>query len=229
LTGPQDTVLSSHGWRLREREAVMWYTLEHFFAERECLDPVEDELEQHSEYLHRCRRVQVGPALMVVFENSRTLRLRLRELARYARATEPARIHRAIGWYESLLPGPGRLLASVSVRAARRQIVRDLEAGQVVLQAGENQIRGNVRPDSAGDRIIGLVRWVEFEIPEPQQLLLQDRDVEWTLRVEVGDESFVSAPLGLAIRNSLLADVRPIKKNPRVPHREHEGRLAASR
>jgi len=192
------------------------HTLEHFFAEEESLDPVGDELEQHSEYLHRCRRVRVGPAITVVFENARTLRLRLRELARFARATDPARVHREIGWYESLLPGPGRLLASVTVRAPHRHIVGQLENGFVELRTGDVSIRGRVRTDSGGDRIVGLVRWVEFDIGDEHQAMLRDCNQECTLHIEVGGEDSVSAPLSPAIRASLLGDVKPATRINRI-------------
>ena len=72
------------------------YAVEHLIAEEDSLDPIGDELEQHNRYLNRCRRVQVGPSIAALFENTRTLWLRLRELARFARATDPRLIQRAI-------------------------------------------------------------------------------------------------------------------------------------
>ena len=190
---------------------MLGYALEHLIAEEDSLDPIGDELEQHSEYLNRCRRVQLGPAISVVFENTRTLWLRLRELARLARATQPNRINREINWYDSLLPGPGRLLASVSVRAANRILVQLLDHGAIELRIGSHTIRGRVRADSGGDRVIGLVRWVEFDITRVSRSALRDRDLPLSLFVAVGDDSFESDPLPPAVRASLLADLDPQK------------------
>ena len=190
---------------------MLGYALEHLIAEEDSLDPIGDELEQHSEYLARCRRAQVGQAMTVVFENTRTLWLRLRELARLARATQPDRIHRELSWYDSLLPGPGRLLASVSVRAANRELVRTLDRGTVELRVGGHSIRGRVRADSGGDRVVGLVRWVEFGVTRLDRVALLDRNLPLTLVVAVGEDRFESAPLARAVRASLLADLDPHK------------------
>ena len=42
-------------------------TLQQLIAEEDSLDPLGDELEVHTRYLTRCRRVPVGPSVVVVF------------------------------------------------------------------------------------------------------------------------------------------------------------------
>lgn len=188
---------------------MLAHTLEHLLADEDSLDPIGDELEQHNQYLARCRRVSFGPGISVVFENKRTLRLRLRDLARLARATHADRVHREVSWYDSLLPGPGRLLASVSVRAANRALAQELDHGMVELRIGDRSVKGQVRTDSGGDRVVGLVRWVEFGLTRFDRLALQDRDEPLTLAIHTGDWVFESGPLSLAVRTSLLADLEP--------------------
>jgi len=185
-------------------------TLDHLLADEDSLDPIGDELELHNQYLSRCRRVQFGPGLAVVFENKRTLRLRLRDLARLARATDARRVHRELAWYDSLLPGPGRLLASVSVRAANRALAAELQHGSVELRIGDRVVSGTVREDSGGDRVVGLVRWVEFALSRLDRLALQDRDEALTLAITVGATCHESDPLSPAVRSSLLADLRSV-------------------
>jgi hypothetical protein len=196
---------------LTHEVAMLACTLDHLLADEDSLDPIGDEHEEHSRYLNRCRRICFGPGVAVVFENSRTLRSRLRELARLARATHPGRVHREIAWYDSLLPGPGRLLASISVRAANRDIARRLEAGQVELRIGDRVIPGRVRSDSGGDRVIGLVRWVEFALTRQDRLEMQDRDRPLTLAIRIGDDRYSSDALPPAVRTSLLSDLDPQK------------------
>jgi hypothetical protein len=188
---------------------VFAHTLEHLIAEEESLDPIGDELEQHDLYLMGCRRVCVGPAVVVVFENTRTLWLRFRELARVVRLTNPDRVNREMVWYRSLLPGPGRLLASVSVRGAARDLGRALPTGSVALWAGEHLIPGTFRSVAADDRIVGLVRWVEFDVDADAHAALADETRPLTLRVVSGSYHHASAPLPAAVRASLLADLAP--------------------
>lgn len=188
---------------------MLEFALEQLIAEEESLDPIGDELEQHSQYLNRCRRVQVGPAVVVVFENTRTLWLRLRELARVARMTDPARVNREIHWYRSLLPGPGRLLASVSVRAAAREIVLGMDDGAIELRVGSRSIPGLLRADAAGDRVVGLVRWAEFAVSPADEAALADDANPLTLYAEAGGYVHETEPLGPAVRASLLADLSP--------------------
>lgn len=188
---------------------MLAHTLDHLLADEDSLDPIGDELEQHNQYLARCRRVNFGPGIAVVFENRRTLRLRLRDLARLARATHADRVNRELSWYESLLPGPGRLLASVSVRAANRALAQELEHGAVELHIGDRTVKGQVRTDSGGDRVVGLVRWVEFGLTRFDRLALHDRDEPLNLAIQTGDWVFESGPLPLAVRTSLLADLEP--------------------
>jgi hypothetical protein len=185
------------------------YALEQLIAEEESLDPIGDEFEQHSQYLHRCRRVRVGPTVVVVFENTRTLWLRLRELARFARLTNSGHVRREMSWYDSLLPGPGRLLASVSVPGAGRVIARTLDRGMIELRAGDHRVRGVLRADAAGDRVVGLVRWVQFNIGDADKDALADDGRPLTLYVEAGAYAHETDPLGPAVRASLLADLSP--------------------
>ena len=185
-------------------------TLEQLIADEESLDPLGDEFQQHNRYLNRCRRVTVGPSVVVVFENPRTLTLRLRELARVAQLTHPDRVRREMNWYRTLLPGPGRLLASVSVRGADRELALALADGDVRLLAGSHAIPGTLRSDAAGDRIVGLVRWVEFEVNAEDRLALADAQ-PLTVAVEVGSYSHESPPLSDAVRNSLLDDLAPAR------------------
>jgi hypothetical protein len=190
---------------------MLAHTLDHLLADEDSLDPIGDELELHNQYLQRCRRVQFGPGITLVFENKRTLRLRLRDLARLARVTGAARIHREVSWYDSLLPGPGRLLASISVRAANRALAKELEHGTVELRIGNHVVKGTVRRDSGGDRVVGLVRWVEFGLTRLDRMALEDRDESLSLAIRIGDEVHRSQPLVPAIRTSLIADLDPRK------------------
>jgi hypothetical protein len=182
-------------------------TIEQLISEEESLDPLGDELEQHNRYLNRCRRVPVGPSVVVVFENTRTLTLRLRELTRVAKLTHPDNVTREMNWYRTLLPGQGRLLASISVRGADRDLADALAEGDIRLVVGPHAFRGIVREEEGGDRIVGSVRWVEFVISRECRPAFDDETLPVSVRIDAGNYSHESPPLSDKVRISLLDDL----------------------
>ena len=89
--------------------------LSDLFPPDDFLDLPEDDADRRHLYLVRCRRVRVGPAVSVVFENRQTLWFRVQELSRLARATDAEAVQPELDWYAGLLPGPGKLTAAVWV------------------------------------------------------------------------------------------------------------------
>lgn len=163
-----------------------------------------DGYEEHTRHLDRCRRVRVGPTVVVVFEDRRTLWFRVRELAHLARFDGPERVGPQLTWYRSLLPGRDRLLASVALRGPDARPAAELA---VELRAGDHVIPGRFLTDSAGDRIIGLVRWAEFRFAPADRDALADRSVLVTLVVTSAGRRHESDPFSDEVRDSLLADL----------------------
>ena len=181
--------------------------LDQFAAYEDSLDPIGDEFREHTAYLDRARRVRVGPSVVVVFENARTLRLRLRDLAWFARKTTPDRVDPAVRWYQSLLPQPTRVVASVTVAAADHALARTVGAATVELRVGEYIVPGVLLANAAGDRVIGQVRWARFEFAAADRAALADEARPLFLRVEAPGYCHESLPLGPAVRAGLLADL----------------------
>lgn len=65
--------------------------------------------------LKRRRRVSVGPIVTLVFENRETVRFQVQEMARAERMTTDAAIQTELDVYNSLIPGPGELSATVFI------------------------------------------------------------------------------------------------------------------
>jgi hypothetical protein len=169
--------------------------------------------EQQSRYLDRCRRVRVGPAVTLVFENCRTLAFRVRELRILARRTSPARISRELDWYTGLLPGPGHLLATLAVREPGSRpsdrlnaLARRVAAGCIEFRLGERVIAGELRPAAGGDRVLGPAYWVRFGFPADARCALTDPRELATVAVEAAGYSAVSEPLATDVRRSLAED-----------------------
>src|SRR3954447_9486007 len=79
----------------------------------------------HRRYLDRYRRVRIGPALTLVFENRQTLWFRVQEVLRVARLAEPARVQQELEVYNRLLPGKERLQAALLITVADETRLRD--------------------------------------------------------------------------------------------------------
>src|SRR3954471_10628213 len=69
-------------------------------------------------YLDRYRRVRIGPQLTLTFENRQTLWVRIHELLRVARLTEPSVIQRELDLYNRLLPARHGLQAALLIEIA---------------------------------------------------------------------------------------------------------------
>src|SRR5215472_2095971 len=74
--------------------------------------------EAQCRYLDRYRRVRVGPAVTVVFENRQTLWFRVQEILRIARLAEPARVEEELLIHNRLLPRRDELHAALILDAS---------------------------------------------------------------------------------------------------------------
>src|SRR5579885_1707046 len=97
------------------------------FAPDEFAAPQDASVARRYRYLDRCRRVRVGPAVTVVFENRQTMWFRVQELAQVARATARGTVQPELDWYSQLLPGGDRLHAAVWIAEPGRRPSRALE------------------------------------------------------------------------------------------------------
>lgn len=171
----------------------------------------DDTVEAGYRHLDRHRRVRVGPAVTVVFEDRHTLWFRIQELSRLARGTPVGPVRRQLDWYRRLMPGDGRLLAAVWVSARGRagDALRAAVAnGTVALRSDAGHVvPGTYLPERVSDRLIGLVRWAEFRFAPATRLALHDPTVGWELTVEA--EGYPSAPTRLSetVIESLSADL----------------------
>jgi hypothetical protein len=172
-------------------------------------------VESRYRYLDRCRRVRVGPAVTVVFENRQTMWFRVQELAQVARATAGEVVQPELGWYAQLLPGSGRLHAAVWVAEPGRRPTRELLAvrravalGRIGFRADDGrEVAGSFRADRVADRLIGLAHWAEFHFAAGDRAALADPAKRWRLFVEAIGYRHESDPLSDDVRTSLLEDL----------------------
>ena len=174
-----------------------------------------DSVDRSYRHLDRCRRIRVGPALTLVFENQQTLWFRMQELAGYNRKSEDADVRRLHDWYSRLLPSHDRLLAALWVGMPGRRPILNLENlrdvvadSKLMLRSARGyEIRGTLMPQRVRDRLIGLVGWIEFPFEPADRLALETPRREWRLVIESEDYTHESEPLSPLVLMSLLADL----------------------
>ncbi len=174
----------------------------------------DESVDRRYRYLDRCRRVRVGPAVTVVFENTQTMWFRMQELAQVTRAAGGS-VQPELDWYRKLLPGGNRLHAAVWVAEPGRRPSKALDAvrravplGRIGLRADTGaEIAGAFQSDRVRDRLIGLARWAEFHFAGPDRAAFADPARGWRLFVEAIGYRHESDPLSNDVRRSLLEDL----------------------
>lgn len=167
------------------------------------------------EHLDRCRRIRVGPALTVVFENEQTLGFRMQELAGATRHGADLNLRRLGDWYKRLLPSQDRLLAALWANTPGRRPILNLDnfrevvsGGRVALRSNTGyEIAGRLLPERVRDRLLGHLGWIEFPFCEMDRLALEDTRREWRVRVTAQEYGHESAPLSPLVQMSLLNDL----------------------
>ncbi len=177
-------------------------------------DHRDDHFEEHYRYLDRCRRVRVGPAVNVVFENRQTLWFRVHELVRVARLTEPGRVQAELNWYNRLLPRRNQLQAAMWIAEPGRRPSRALEAvraaisgGRIGFRSEDIEVPGAFLTNRVGDRLIGLAHWVEFHFTAADRAAFADPSRRWSVFVEAPGYEHESLPLEDEVHASLLSDL----------------------
>ncbi len=75
--------------------------------------------------LKKRRRVQVGPVVTVVFESRDTVRFQVQEMARAERMLTDQQIQQELDTYNPLIPGPGRLAATLFIELVTPSELRE--------------------------------------------------------------------------------------------------------
>jgi len=124
------------------------------------------------------RRLQVGPYMTFVFENRTTVKFQVQEILRIERITEPAQVAEEVEGFNTMLPGPGELSATllieltgtdaeVKAQLAKLFGLRD----HVALEVGGARVKGELEPDREEPGRVSAVQYVRFNVPDPQALL----------------------------------------------------------
>lgn len=164
--------------------------------------------------LKKPRRLSVGPNLTFVFENRETIRFQIQEMVRVERLEDPAKVKEEVDVYNSLLPGPGELSATLFIEVTTQEQVKPvldsligLDApGVVSIKVGAHEAPGRFEEGRSEEEKISAVHYVKFPfLPEAaaafrdpaQEAFLEVRHPNYTHRQWIPDET----------RRSLLRDL----------------------
>lgn len=165
-------------------------------------------------YIDRHRRVRVGPALTLLFENRQTLWFRLQEVLHVARLAEPERVQEELDVYNRLLPGAGQLQAALLIDvgdgsrlAEKLGPWRDLNDEALCLRIGTTTFPVRLVTCRPEDRCIGAAHWVQLPLGNDGRKLLADFKKPARFEAVHGAYQHTSAPLNEDVRQSLLDDL----------------------
>jgi hypothetical protein len=126
----------------------------------------------------RDRRLQVGPFMTFIFENRTTVKFQVQEILRIERISAPAQVDEEVEGFNSMLPGPGELSATLMIeltgsdaevkqQLARLYGLRD----HVWLELGGARLKGELEPDREEPGRVSAVQYARFKVPDAQVLL----------------------------------------------------------
>jgi hypothetical protein len=160
------------------------------------------------------RRVSVGRYLAFVFENRRTVWFQIQEMIRAERIVDEAKIDDEIAVYNTLLPGPGELSATMLIeitQAVEIKPVLDKLLGidtrdYVRLEVGPHVVVGRFETGHSDEALgkLSAVHFVRFALPAAARRAFATAEV--ALVVDHPNERARSV-LDEATRASLAADL----------------------
>jgi hypothetical protein len=164
--------------------------------------------------LKKRRRVSVGRYLTFVFENRETVWFQIQEMVRAERIVDEAKIAEEVEVYNTLLPGPGELAATMLIEiseASQIKPVLDKLLGidtrdYVKLMVGPHVVVGDFETGHSDEERgkLAAVHFVRFKLPPEARRSF--RDAEVSLVVEHPNERARTA-LSDATKRALLHDL----------------------
>jgi uncharacterized protein DUF3501 len=120
------------------------------------------------------RRVSIGPLVTVVFENRDTALFQIQEMLRTERIVDPARVQDEIDVYNTLLPDPGEIAATLFIEVTDPASVKPVldafigldEGRSLRLRIGEDEFFALFEEGHGREDKISAVHYVRFPLGE---------------------------------------------------------------
>lgn len=165
--------------------------------------------------LKQRRRISVGPALTLVFENRDTLQFQIQEMIRAEHIVDPAKVQDELDVYNALLPSPEELSATLLIEITEQAKIKEwldrfmgLDHGETVaIVAGNERVYGVFEGGHSHDTKISAVHFVRFRPTAAMVETFADLRQPVFLTVNHGDYQAEAAVPG-SLREEWLADLR---------------------
>jgi hypothetical protein len=142
--------------------------------------------------LKKRRRISIGPLITLVFENRDTLQFQVQEMIRVERIFDPVKVQEELEVYNSLLPMPGELSATLLIEIVEQETMKQwldlfmgLDRGQTVaIRAGQDRVYGEFESGHSHETKISAVHFVRFKPSDALVAALRRREIPVTLSVD---------------------------------------------
>jgi len=171
-----------------------------------------DELRRRIIELKKRRRVSVGEKVSLVFENRATVIFQIQEMIRAERITDPDKIRDEIEVYNSLIPRPGELSATLFLEIEdqsrlREELLKFLGIDErVFLMIGGDSIHARFEEGHSKEDKISAVQYVKFPFSPELTRRFTEGQEEVSLVIDHPNYQ-ATAALAPEVRKSLAEDL----------------------
>jgi hypothetical protein len=124
------------------------------------------------------RRVTVGPVITFLFENRLTVKFQVQEILRAERITDPKAVAEEVEGFNTMLPGPGELSATlmIELRGSEAEVKAELQrlyglSRHLWLEVGGGRLQIEMEPGrEEPGRGVAAVQYVRVKVPDAQAL-----------------------------------------------------------
>jgi len=178
-------------------------------------EKIRDDFRQKIIELKKKRRVPVGDKVSLVFENRDTVIFQIQEMLRAERITDLDKVRDEIETYNSLIPEPGELSATLLLEIEdqvnlREELLKFLGLDEAVfLKVGDkNTVRARFEEGHSREDKISAVQYVRF--PVGKELVKGFTDKKNEIKLVIDHPNYrAEAKLEPGTRQSLTEDLEP--------------------
>jgi hypothetical protein len=162
----------------------------------------------------RVRRFQLGPDIVVTFENRTTMTFQVHEMMRAERMVHDEQIQEELDIYNSLLPNGSDLSATLFIEITAEHEIREklhqflgLTNGEsVFVRFGDHSVPAQFEEGREEEDKISSVHYIRFPFTDAQRAAFKDLNLAASLDISYRDYTY-SIPMSPETRASLIADL----------------------
>ena len=159
------------------------------------------------------RRFNLGPNILITFENSRTMKFQIQEMMRAERMVHDSQIEEELNVYNPLIPKGNELSATLFIEITDPQKIRPVLDSFIGLTGGENvyfdingeKVSAQFEEGREKEDNISSVHYIRFLFTEEQKILFINESSTISINIEYNDYQH-SIDLNEKMRESLSSD-----------------------